>query len=63
MNALNHMRLALKQMEMAESTIKPGDLPDVASANLHTSLFYLMAAIDAADNRSREFPEVEVAAK
>lgn len=57
------MIFALGQLEMAEAAIRPGDLPDVASANLHTSLFYLMAAIEATNNPVKELAEVEAVSK
>lgn len=63
MSALDHMIFALGQLEMAEAAVRPGDLPDVASANLHTALFYLMAAIEAANNPAKELAQVEAAAK
>ena len=45
MSVHDHLVYALGQMEMAEADVKPGDLSDLASANLHTAIFYLIAAI------------------
>jgi hypothetical protein len=39
------MQLALGQLELADAAIKPGDVPDIATAQLHTATFHLLAAI------------------
>lgn len=57
------MLCALGQLEMAESFIKPGDLPDEASAKLHTAMFYLMAVIEQIKNPQQELSALVAAIK
>lgn len=61
MTTIDHMVLALGQLEMADAAVKPGDLPDLASANLHTSIFYLLAAIGETNNPTKQLAQADAA--
>lgn len=61
MKATDHMMLALGQMEMADCAIVPGQFSDQTSANLHTSMVYLQAAIQASETPITQLEEADAA--
>jgi len=50
LSPLEHMMYALGQMVMADAAITPGCIPNIATAELHTSTFHLLAAIAEINN-------------
>ena len=56
---LDYMMAALGQMEMADASIKPGDIPDLATAELHTATFHILAAIAEINNPQKQLEQLE----